>query len=281
MSEFNDEDGALEDTGGPDAGRPRYRPPVGLPVPRENKAPSAIASVAIHVLLILLLVAPIMLAKVLTPEPPVGANGPGPAGGGGGGTLGSGGDPLTERLQYLRMLAPAPATPIPPVVPVPVPVPAIPPPDEQQKPETALPAPAAPAADVAPMPGTRGGTGADGTSGSGPGSGGGVGSGIGTGVGSGVGSGTGGGDAEIFPPTLTQLALLPLPVPGRVRPYTMVASFDVDERGNARLIAFTQSRDGGYNRRIMDMLREIRFRPAVKRDGTPVRDTAVVTAIAP
>lgn len=280
MSESDDRELDESREGGP-PGRPRYRPPIGLPEKRESKAPSALISIAIHLLIIVLIATPLIFADVLRPEIPDGANGPGAPGGGGGGRLGRGGQTLTERLQYLRIATPAPvdpSTPVPPVLPVPKPV--VVPPVEEKKPDVP-PAPAAPPVESAPLPGTGGGTGADGTAGSGPGTGGGVGSGNGTGVGSGTGPGTGGGDAEIFPPTLTQLALLPLPVPGKVRPYTMVASFDVDERGNARLIAFTPSKDGGYNRRIMDMLREIRFRPAVKRDGTPVRDTAVVTAIAP
>jgi hypothetical protein len=108
-----------------------------------------------------------------------------------------------------------------------------------------------------------------------------VGSGIGTGRGSGVGAGTGGGNDQIFPPTVTNLAILPIPVPNRVRPYRMVAQFEVDERGNATLIGFNPSRDRGYNAKIREMLSEVRFRPATRADGTPVRDTATITAEAP
>jgi hypothetical protein len=61
----------------------------------------------------------------------------------------------------------------------------------------------------------------------------------------------------------------------------MVAVFDVDERGNAKLIAFNPSRDGGYNKKIREMLAEVRFRPAVRQDGTPVRDTVSIVAEAP
>ena len=121
----------------------------------------------------------------------------------------------------------------------------------------------------------------DGTGGNGPGSGGGVGSGVGTGRGSGNGPGTGGGTGDIFPPQVTNLSLLPIPVPHKVRPYKMIAWFDVDERGNARLIAFNPSRDGANNKKIRDMLAEVRFRPAVRPDGTPVRDTVSITAEAP
>ena len=132
-----------------------------------------------------------------------------------------------------------------------------------------------------PTSGVGGGSGTDGTGGTGPGRGGGVGSGVGTGRGSGDGPGTGGGGLDIFPPTVTNLAILPIPVPNRVRPYKLVASFEVDERGNARLISFNPSRDSGYNRKIREMLSEVRFRPATRADGTPVRDTAFITAEAP
>jgi protein TonB len=122
------------------------------------------------------------------------------------------------------------------------------------------------------------GTGNDGSRGNGPGRGGGEGSGIGTGRGSGTGPGTGGGDATIYPPTVVALPILPLPIPGKVRPYKMVAQFEVDSTGNARLLGFNPSRDAGYNRRIREMLMEIRFRPAVTMDGRPVKAIAVVTA---
>jgi hypothetical protein len=144
--------------------------------------------------------------------------------------------------------------------------------------------PAAPATantDPSKVAGVGGGSGNDGTAGSGPGTGGGVGSGNGTGRGSGNGPGTGGGNAEIFPPTVVALTILPIPVPSKVRPYTLVAYFDVDTLGNATLLSFNPSKDGGYNKRIREMLSEIRFRPAVRADGRPVRDTAQISAIAP
>ena len=105
-----------------------------------------------------------------------------------------------------------------------------------------------------------------------------VGSGVGTGRGSGSGPGTGGGEGTIYPPTVVALPILPLPIPPRVRPYKMVAQFEVDSLGNAKLLGFNPSRDGGYNRRIREMLQEIRFRPAVTLDGRPVKALAIVTA---
>ena len=57
--------------------------------------------------------------------------------------------------------------------------------------------------------------------------------------------------------------------------------FQVDEKGKARLLRWNESKDGDYNRKIKAMLEDFRFRPAVRPDGTPVRDTAVVTGEVP
>jgi len=120
------------------------------------------------------------------------------------------------------------------------------------------------------------GSGNAGTAGAGPGTGGGVGSGVGTGRGSSVGPGTGGGPGKDYPPTLRDLFIPPLPAPDRVKPYHLIAWFDVDENGNSTLIAFNPSKDGGYNRRLTEVLRSLRFRPGVHADGTPMRDTVDV-----
>ena len=79
---------------------------------------------------------------------------------------------------------------------------------------------------------------------------------------------------------MTDLAILPIPVPNKVKPYDMVAVFEVDERGVGKLIAFNPSRDSGYNKKIREMLASVRFRPAVRADGTPVRDTVSISASA-
>ena len=72
--------------------------------------------------------------------------------------------------------------------------------------------------------------------------------------GSSVGPGTGGGDGVVYPPSVVSLPILPLPIPPKVRPYRMVAQFEVDTLGNAKLLAFNPSKDAGYNRRILDLL---------------------------
>jgi protein TonB len=269
-----------------------YRPPIGIPAHAEPRAQATVASFLLHALVILLILAPtIFVSSQLMNIDNRGAGGLGPSGGGGGGTQGTGGnkglDYLHEGLRYFT-LPKAKAEPKkdePQVKP--------PPPKEEEKPkppEPPKPEPqpepkavqatdsAANAAETGATAGTGGGTGKDGSAGSGPGSGGGVGSGVGTGRGSGNGPGTGGGTDETYPPTVISMPILPLPVPGKVRPYKMIAYFEVDTTGTARLLSFNPSKDAGYNKRIREMLMEIRFRPAVRVNGMVVKDTAVVTA---
>ncbi len=267
--------------------RPALRPPIGIPLRDASRREGVIASVLLHLLLAFLVLAPpIFLATKLDFVQKQGAGGPGPAGGGGGGSGGTGGRLARERLQFLQMAKPTPQpTVAPPVVeppkpevkPKPVVPPATPIPPAPQLTHVAATT-ATEVKDASVVSGSGGGTGKDGTAGSGSGSGGGVGTGVGTGKGTGVGAGTGGGDDNVYPPAVISLPILPLPVFGKVRPYKMVAYFEVDTSGTARLLAFNPSKDGGYNKRIREMLSEIRFRPATRPDGRAVVDTAVVTA---
>ncbi|MEO6444659.1 MAG: hypothetical protein ABIZ91_11130, partial [Gemmatimonadaceae bacterium] len=277
--------------------RPPLRPPIGVPLRGESRRQGTLVSIALHALVIFLVVAPpVFLAAKLDFIPSRGSGGKGPAGGGGGGSGGSGGLSLVrERLRYL-VLPPGTAQPALPTPPPEVPVvKPVEPPKIQEPPKpvpTPVPVPVPPTAsvvqatgasesgakDASVVTGAGGGSGKDGSGGSGAGSGGGVGTGVGTGRGSGTGSGTGGGEDAVYPPAVISLPILPLPVPGKVRPYKMTAYFEVDTLGNARLLAFNPSNDGGYNKRIREMLSEIRFRAATRLDGRAVIDTAVVTA---
>jgi len=294
MSVYSDNDDRYDPDAGaeapwpPPAGTRRpYRPPIGIPdATPESPWRSAVASVAFHALILFLLLVPIFASDTVQEAIAKGAGGPGPAGGGGGGRGGTGGERVQERLRYLQIAPAPPPTPAPvapPVVP-PVTPPVTPPPKPEPKPETPPVAPKieietdVPAAiDLSLTSGTGGGSGNDGTEGNGPGSGGGVGSGMGTGRGSGTGPGTGGGEGAIYPPTPTQVFIPPVPAPEKIKPYSIVAVFDVDERGNVRAFTFNKSKDGGYNRRLEQMLREVRFRPAVRAaDGTPVPAKAVI-----
>ena len=68
----------------------------------------------------------------------------------------------------------------------------------------------------------------------------------------------------------------PTPIPAKIRPFTLVAQFDVDSSGKVLSVDFNATRDGGYNKKLREQLGRIRFRPAVKRDGTPIRATAQI-----
>lgn len=257
-----------------------------MPVSSDGLWRGPVVSILLHGILILLLLAPAIVAERTLFEAPEAGGGPGPAGGGGGGTGGTGGV-AEERIRYIDIapnaipsLLPELPTPLPepvivpppePVVPSPTPPPA-PPPTVPEPKVDAPPAPAA-AAATSVIPGSGGGSGNDGTAGNGPGSGGGVGSGIGTGRGSGVGPGTGGGNGNIYPPVATQVLLPPSDPPSRILPYTVVAFFDVDERGRVLKVEFNESRDRDYNKKVKAMLSQVRFRPATTLEGVAIRAT--------
>lgn len=260
--------------------RPRYRPPIGIPVAKQKRTGSLLLAIFLHVAIILLLIVPFTSPELLSEV--LGAGGAGPAGGGGGGNNGNGGKIKQERLQYVRVAPPPPPAvttpqikpPVikPPVVPPPVPPPPTPQPAQQPTPSTATQT-----ADVkSATSGTGGGAGTDGSAGSGPGSGGGVGSGVGTGKGTSVGPGTGGGPGTVYPPAPTELFLPPLPVPNKAKG-TIVVVFDVDSTGKVLDLQFNPTKDGSYNRKLRDALIAIRFRPAVNAQGVPVRARTEIT----
>lgn len=263
------------------AERPAYRPPLGIPTRDPRSARPTVAAALLHALIVaLILMPPLLKAREALDVRNQAAGGAGPAGGGGGNAMGAGAPrDMRERLRFFVM----PKTPVN-QAPVPAPTP-VEPKKEEPKPDVKPDPPAvAPAESLtAAKPdsaavGTSGGTAKDGTAGNGPGTGGGVGSGNGTGRGPGNGPGTGGGDDDIHGAQVVALPILPIPVPAKVRPYRMVAYFDVDTLGNATLISFNPSNDRGYNKRVREMLLEMRFRPAVRRNGSPVRDTVMIRA---
>jgi len=241
-----------------------------------------------HLLLIWLVTSDFDFSRhnALITERPQGAGGAGPAGGGGGGKRGTGG--VREHVTFVQVAPPPVVAPPPTVVPpvvkpivqqvaVVVPPPELPKPTEpipEVKPEAKVDVPKVEA--IAPMPGTGGGTGRDGTTGSGPGSGGGVGSGIGTGRGSGIGAGTGGGGQANYPPSPTELFIPPLPMPDKVRGFHLVAEYDVDSTGKVVDFNYTHTRDGGYNKRLEEVLKSFKFRPGTTPDGKPIRMKAQI-----
>src|SRR3954471_10752343 len=187
--------------------RRRELPALGLPRARENRRASAVLSLLLHALIVMLLVTPFAVHHAIV-EIAQGAGGAGPAGGGGGGHGGTGGVQTPhERLQFIQVAPPAAAATTPPEqivpptpVPPPEPVKVEPTPTPVVQPEVAV-APPIKVPDVAATPGAGGGTGHDGTNGNGPGTGGGVGTGGGTGRGSGGGPGHGRGQPGHLPAT--------------------------------------------------------------------------------
>jgi hypothetical protein len=228
----------------------------------------SVISALVHLGILLLLFTPFAMLGNIS-EIAQGAGGPGPAGGGGGGNRGTGAQ-RTELLKFVQVAPAQTPTPVaPPVTPPPTPPPTPTPEPEKRLPDLTIPAPTM-------ITGTGGGTGNDLTGGSGPGSGGGVGSGIGTGRGSAVGPGTGGGNQTNFPPTPIEIFIPPLPVPNGVKGHHLVAEFDVDVSGRVISVNFNETRDGGYNRRLRDVLKAFKFRPGTTPDGAPIRMKAQV-----
>lgn len=262
--------------------RPAYRAPIGVP-PQSGKGLGGKASaVGIHLLLILLLFAPLASPEIR--KELLGAGGPGPAGGGGGGSRGTGGGShRAERTQYVQVVPPPPPKPttVPQLVPPPVVKPPVVPPVVTPPPVVKPPVETKsetnvvndkPPADVASVStGTGGGRGTDGSAGNGSGSGGGIGSGVGTGRGSGVGAGTGGGTGTIYPPTPTELFIPPMPPPSKIKGFELIATFDVDSTGKVLDFKFTETKDGAYNKKLHDILGSVRFRPGVDGLGNAVR----------
>jgi protein TonB len=255
----------------------------------ESRLAGTIVSIVLHALIVLLAMFPLLVSDNPFAPEATGAGGDGPSGGGGGGTGGTGGrrGPLEERIRFME-IAPEP-TPAAPAEPEPVLPPVVPPPVPPPEPviEPATPTiPELPVATIATavpvvsqVSGTGGGSGNDGSAGAGPGSGGGVGAGIGTGRGSGVGPGTGGGDGTIYTATPIQIGLPPGGAPENIKPYHVIALFDVDSSGKVLSFTFNESRDGGYNKKLRAMLSGIRFRPATTYDGVPIRSTARVELV--
>jgi periplasmic protein TonB len=254
--------------------RAPFRLPTEMPLPKgENRTVGLTLSVLIHALIVLLFLLPMLLTPAGRSLLVQGAGGDGPRGGGGGGTGPS------EGLRFMR-IAPEPApqpqptarttppiaTPVPPPVTPPVVQPPVKTPPEEAPPTSATASPDA--------IGPGGGSGT--TTGAGPGTGGGIGSGVGTGTGSSVGPGTGGGNDPNYPPQPINTPLPPLPVPQRIRPFKVIAEFDVDSTGRVLGVNFTETPDGGYNRKLKKMFSDMRFRPGVRPDGSPTRSKGQV-----
>jgi hypothetical protein len=256
----------------PTGGRRPYRPPVGIPeAEKPRRWRGWLASIAIHVGIIALLLLPPLTAAVLVLNPHT-AGFLGRLGGGGGGHS------LIERLHYLDVTppAPVPAKPKPPPTVVPKPQPMVIP--QKLPPPTPVPPPTslAPTTDTTRTASAAGAAGPG--PGAGPGTGGGVGAGNGTGMGNGKGPGTGGEGGAKIKATAKLVTAYSVDPPKRPRPFHLVAVFEVAANGAARLLSVNKADDADFNRKMRDHLLETEFRPATLANGTPVMDTVVVTA---
>jgi protein TonB len=254
--------------------RAPFRLPTEMPLPPgESRKMGLGISIAIHALIVLMFLLPLLMTPAGRSMLVQGAGGPGAAGGGGGG-MGP-----REGVRYVRV-APEP-TPKPtttssvtaPVVTPPVTPPVVqPPPVKTPPPEVTPPSTATSSPDA-----TSAGGGSGSATGAGPGTGGGIGSGVGTGTGSSTGPGTGGGSDSTYPPQPISMPLPPQPVPKSIRGLTIVAEFDVDSTGRVVKWDFKATPDGGYNRKLKGLFGDLRFRPGVRPDGSPVRSKGQVT----
>lgn len=247
--------------------RPIRPAPIGLGLPKPRRSgwnPALALLVHLGFLALLIRVAPL---RHLDYEPSEGA--PGRRAGGGGGGGGS------VRMVALPALArlPAPPTVVPPPPPVVVPpvVPSIESPSPSPVPDTVPPRP-----DAGPVSGTRTGAGTGAGPGTGPGTGSGKGSGDGSGVGAGKGPGSGeGGKAR--PPEPRQLILPPADIPKALRGVTIAVTFWVGPEGRVKEIRLSpEPADRGFAKKLEDVMRNYRFRPARGPDGLPIAGTITV-----
>ncbi|HET7458516.1 MAG TPA: hypothetical protein VFJ74_12775, partial [Gemmatimonadaceae bacterium] len=80
-----------------------------------------------------------------------------------------------------------------------------------------------------------------------------------------------------YTPVPVETFLPPFPVPERVKGSELVAVFDVDSTGRVLNFDFKPTKDGSYNKRLREVLRDVRWRPATTQAGVPVRATATIT----
>ena len=249
-------------------------PPPSVLLPKPRKSPwSGLGSLLLHTLLI----GAIVLAnwrEVLSWSPVTEMGDPDKerGGGGGGGSIREVALPAFQRPAAPPAVAPPPPPPPLPVVPVPEPEPVVLPPPPPQPTSTVSATP-----DSVPSASTgQGGPGSGGGKGSGVGPG--TGSGTGPGSGSGTGPGTGGEGGRGFPPEPRQLILPPLDYPKSMRGRTVAVTFWVATDGRVERVALDpQPEDGGFAKKLSEVMRNYRFRPARSPDGQVIPGTTTVS----
>ena len=243
--------------------RPNRREPIGLGLPKPRRSGwHALLALLIHAgALALIRVAPL---RHLDYQPNEGAPAS-EAGGGGGGSV-----------RMVALPAAAQAAVPPAVVPPPPPLPIVTP---VTKPvENPLPTPVPDTLQTRPDPGVASGSGTGAGTGSGTGPGSGTGSGSGDGSGKGSGKGAGGGEGgKARPPEPRQLILPPPEIPKALRGVTISVTFLVGPEGRVEGVRLSpEPQDRGFARKLEDVMRNYRFRPARGPDGLPVAGTITI-----
>lgn len=246
---------------------PRAVPFLALQHRTERSPLAAAIAVVLHLLIVVLLVAPWAYFDSTVRAGLMSAL----MGGGGGG--GRGGE--AQAAAYISV--PAPRAPPPPVR-TPVPTPVTPPP----VPQTPVAADAVPAPDTVVTPPTgvaAPGQGRSDGPGKGSGSGGGEGTGSGTGSGGATGPGKGGNGGAGMPPIQRQMIMPPNSgIPKELKGKTVVVTFVVSASGEVlRVSERPIIDDRSFRRRLEDIMRAYRFRPARDSLGVPVMGTTDAT----
>ncbi|MBS1241264.1 MAG: hypothetical protein H6R40_691 [Gemmatimonadetes bacterium] len=248
------------------------RRPLSLTLPRPRRSAwSLVASLLLHLALVGALVLARWRGLLSWQEiPPPGSEEAGRARGGGGG----GGGIIMVALPAYQ--APQPATPVPPPAPVPPPEPVLAQPQPQPAPPPqAVPTTSQDSTAVAASAGL-GGPGSGGGSGTGVGTGRGAGTGPGSGGGTGGGEGAGSGKAR--PPEPRQLILPPLDYPEGMRGRTVAVTFWVNTDGAVERVAVApEIGDRGFERKLIAVMRNYRFRPARSAEGMPIPATITIS----
>ncbi|MCZ6760305.1 MAG: hypothetical protein O7D29_08045 [Gemmatimonadetes bacterium] len=246
--------------------RTRY-PQVSLPRTRTVSGGGVLASVMIHLAVILAVLWEPAPESNLSPQ----FGGPGLRGGGGGGG--------TERIDFIVMPA-YQSTSQEVALPTPEPVP----PQTLVRPEIvpitrrdvrqqAVPRRRLVAALVRGV-----GIGTGSGAGAGTGVGAGVGSGEGTGAGSGIGPGTGGGGGNIYPPTPRQTFIPPTDRPDDVKGRSFEVHFWVDEGGQVTNVSVEPTMgDRQYREKFIALMYDYVFTPALAADGAAVAGEIIIT----
>ncbi len=246
------------------------RPAIGLGLPKPRRSVwNGVLAFLVHlgILALVIRVAPL---RNLDYQKNQGAPGNRPGGGGGGG----GSVRMVSLPAMSKAAVPAPVVPPPqPQVPVVSPI----------TPPVVEPVPTTPAPDTIPArsdPGAASGSGTGAGTGTGSGTGTGTGSGTGSGNGSGNGAGTGPGGGEggkARPPEPRQLILPPPEIPKALRGVTISVTFMVGPEGRVEDIRLApEPQDRGFARKLEEVMRNYRFRPARGPDGQPVAGTITV-----